>query len=372
MRVGIIGAGIGGLGACIALRRVGVDAHVYEQTQKFQRVGGGINLTPNSVRCLDGLGVGEAVRAGAFRPHYRLSRKWDSGELLLRVDTNDLERKYGIPPLAAHRADLLAALERAVPVDCCHLGKRLTAVRQDEDGVVASFGDGTSEQFDALVGADGIHSAVFKAQFTGAQPRFTGIVAYRATVQAERLRQYEVDSFTKWWGPSADHELVTFPMADGEEFFIFASRAEPDWKQESWSARGDVQSLRSSFSGYHREARDALAECSDVLATALYERDPLPTWSNSRVTLLGDACHAMLPFMAQGAAMALEDAVVLGRCLAGCGRKSVPEALGTYERTRLERTSRIQLGSRRNDVWMRNQDNASWVYGYDAWNTPLL
>jgi salicylate hydroxylase len=371
VRVAIIGAGIGGLASCIALRRIGIEAHVFEQASRFQRVGGGINLTPNSVRCLDGLGIGAAVRSDAYRPQQRLSRKWDTGEVMLKVDTDALEKQYGIPPLAAHRADLLRALEQAIPPECCHLGKRLRGVEQSASAVRVSFADGHSQLFDAVVGADGIHSTVYEALFTGAAPRFTGIVAYRAVVPMDRLPTSQTSGFTKWWGPSPDNELVTFPMSRGE-FFVFASRAEPEWKTESWSAKGDPARLQSAFSHYHEEAREVLAECSEVFAIALYTREPLPSWSSGPVTLLGDACHAMVPFMAQGAAMALEDAVVLSRCLGAAGRDSIADAFVSYQRTRMERTARIQEGSRRNDTWLRDKDNAGWVYGYDAWTTPLL
>jgi len=370
--IGIVGAGIGGLAAAIALRRAGHEVIVFEQARQFARVGADINLTPNAVRALDGLGVGEAARVTAARPSHRISRNYDSGEETSRLEMAEAaEQRYGAPQLTIHRADLLAALTAAVPAECIRLGERALSIAQDADGVTVRFEGGSQAHVDALLGADGIHSAVRTAMFGAESPRFTGIVAYRAVVPAERVAGVpNLGAFTKWWGPNPQSQIVTFPLNRGKDVFIFATTAQDSWHLESWTAPGSVEELRAQYADYHPEARALLDACDTVLKTALYERDPMPAWTQGRLALLGDAAHPMLPFMAQGAGMAIEDAVVLARHLEHAGSAQLPAALLRYQHARLERTSRVQLGSRGNN-WLREGGNADWVYGYDAWAEPL-
>jgi salicylate hydroxylase len=220
-----------------------------------------------------------------------------------------------------------------------------------------------------VIGADGIHSRVRQSLFGAEQPRFTGVVSFRSVVPTERVRQVpEIEAFTKWWGPNPHSQIVTFPLNQGRDTFVFATTAQDSWTEESWTREGDVHELRSFYRDYHPDARALLEACESVTKSALYERDPLPQWSRGRVTLLGDACHPMLPFMAQGAGMAIEDAVVLARCLHHAD--DVPEALRRYAQSRLKRTAEIQIGSRGNQ-WMKTQGNADWVYAYDAWQVAL-
>ena len=370
--IGIVGAGIGGLAAAIALRRNGHDVLVFEQAKQFARVGADINLTPNAVRALDGLGVGDAARVTAARPTHRISRSYDSGEETSRLEMADTaEQKYGAPQLTIHRADLLAGLTELFPADRVQLGKRAQKIAQSEEGVVVDFEDGSSARLGALIGADGIHSVVRTAMFGAESPRFTGIVAYRAVVPAERLQGVpNLNAFTKWWGPNPQSQIVTFPLNRGRDVFIFATTPQDSWQLESWTAPGSVDELREQYVAYHPDARALLDACDTVLKTALYERDPMPAWTVGRMALLGDAAHPMLPFMAQGAGMAIEDAVVLARHLAGVAMRDVAGALQRYERARIERASQVQLGSRGNN-WLREGGNADWVYGYDAWAVPL-
>ena len=372
LTIGIAGAGIGGLAAAIALRRAGHDVIVFEQARQFARVGADINLTPNAVRALDGLGVGEAARVTAARPTHRISRSYDSGEETSRLEMAETaEQKYGAPQLTIHRADLLAALTEAVPAECIQLGRRVQAIAQDAQGVTVRFEEGDEMRVDALLGADGIHSAVRTAMFGAESPRFTGIVAYRAVVPADRLQGVpNLGAFTKWWGPNPQSQIVTFPLNRGKDIFIFATTAQDSWHLESWTAPGSVEELRAQYADYHPEARALLDACDTVLKTALYERDPMPAWTQGRLALLGDAAHPMLPFMAQGAGMAIEDAVVLARHLEGAAPQTVSAALERYAAARMERAAKVQLGSRGNN-WLREGGNADWVYGYDAWTVPL-
>jgi salicylate hydroxylase len=373
LKTGIVGAGIGGLTAAIALHRMGHDVVVFEQAKQFMRVGADINLTPNAVRALDGLGIGDAVRRSAARPTHRISRTWDSGEETSRLEMSDAaEQKYGAPQLTIHRADLLAALADAFPAERVLFSRHAEAIVPDGDGIALRFADGSAERVDVLIGADGIHSAVRTAMFGKESPRFTGVVAFRAVIPAERVAAVpNIQAFTKWWGPNPQSQIVTFPLNRGKDIFIFATTAQESWHLESWTTPGSIQELRDSYAGFHADARALLDACDEVLKTALYERDPLPRWSQGNMVLLGDACHPMMPFMAQGAGMAIEDGVVLARELeqVRCASE-VPAALQNYEAARMERASRIQIGSRGNN-WLREGGNADWVYGYDAWTTSL-
>lgn len=369
--IGIVGAGIGGLSAAIALRRLGREAVVFEQASRFARVGADINLTPNAVKALDGLGVGEALREAAARPTHRISRTWDTGEETSRLEMGNVaEERYGSPQLTMHRADVLSALEAALPADVVRLGTRVADVREEGARIGVHFADGDSATVDVLVGADGIHSAVRTSMFGPERPEFTGVVAYRAVVPAERLDVPNLGAFTKWWGPDPAIQIVTFPLNRGRDVFVFATTPQPEWTEESWTSPGDVVELRRAYRDFHPEARALLDACDEVLKSALYVRDPLPTWSVGSRTLLGDACHPMMPFMAQGAGMAIEDAVVLARALAARPAGEEAQAIEAYQAARLSRTSRVQIGSRGNE-WLKGSGNGDWVYGYDAWSVPI-
>ncbi|MCP5281534.1 MAG: FAD-dependent monooxygenase [Rhodoferax sp.] len=375
LNIAIIGGGVGGLAAAIALLRHGHRVQVYEQTGQFARVGADINLTPNAVRALDGLdaAVGAAVRARGARPTFRISRDWDTGAETSRLGMSDIaETVYGAPQITIHRADVLAALTDALPAQQVSFGKRLSRLRETDAGVELRFDDGALETVDVAIGADGIHSKVRSALFGAESPRFTGVVSFRSVVPTEKVKDVpEIEAFTKWWGPNPQSQIVTFPLNQGRDTFVFATTGQESWHEESWTSPGDVDELRSFYRDFHPNARKLLDACDETLKSALYEREPLPQWSRGHVTLLGDACHPMLPFMAQGACQAIEDAVVLGRCLGPASdRIQAAAALQVYAGARQERTAKIQIGSRGNQ-WMKTQGNADWVYGYDAWTVAL-
>ncbi len=375
LNIGIAGGGVGGLAAAVALRRAGHDVTVYEQSRQWMRVGADINLTPNVVKALDGLGgsIGARIRRDGAQPTYRISRDWDTNLETSRLGMGNIaEAQYGAPQVTIHRADLLSALAAEFPSERVVFGKRVKSLSQDAERVSLTFEDGTIARHDLVVGADGIHSRVRAALFGEEKPRFTGVVSYRSVVPTERVKDVpEIEAFTKWWGPNPQTQIVTFPLNQGRETFVFATTGQPEWTEESWTSEGDVQELRAAYKDFHPEPRKLLDACDKVLKSALYEREPLPTWSVGAVTLLGDACHPMLPFMAQGAGMAIEDAVVLGRALAAVrDRSQAMRGLQVYEDARRERTARIQIGSRGNQ-WMKGPGNADWVYGYDAWQVPL-
>lgn len=370
--IAVVGGGVGGLAAAIALQRSGHRVTVFEQASRYGRVGADINLTPNAVKVADGLGAGEALREKGAQPTHRISRTWDTGAETSRLEmAAAAERDYHAPQITIHRADLLEALSSRLPAATLTLEKRVSTVGQRGRGAFIRFADQSERDFDLVVGADGIHSVVRAALFGDDKPEFTGLVSFRATVAREKVGDLpNVDAFTKWWGPNPATQIVTFPLNRGREQFVFATTVQEGWREESWTLPGDVEELRRIYKDFHWEARALLDACSAVTKSALYVREPMERWSDGAVTLLGDACHPMVPFMAQGACMALEDAAVLARCLDGVQPGHVPAALERYEGTRRERTTRVQRGSRGNE-WLKAGGNAAWVYGYDAWQVPL-
>ena len=370
-RIAILGAGIGGLVAAAALRMAGFEPKVYEQARGFARVGAGIQMSPNAYNVVRAFGLGERLRATAFEPRAWLNREADTGEMRFEYPLGAAaEARYGAPYLLMHRGDLHAGLASLVPADTIELGRRLTAVEDGPDDLVLRFADGGEARTDLVIGADGVHSLMREHLLGPERPRFSGRVAYRAVFPAHLLGGREIGDNTKWWGTDR-HIVIYFVNPHREELYFVTSLPEPDWTLESWSAEGDVATLRAAFAGFHPEVRHVLDACPAVHKWAIIERDPLPRWSGGRVVLLGDACHPMTPYMAQGAAMAMEDAAVLSRCLAGADLADLGSRCIQFEALRKERTSRMQLNSHRNE-FMSSATDPDWVYGYDAWQTPLL
>ncbi len=372
INIGICGGGIGGFGAAIALRKFGHNVHVFEKAPQLNRIGADINLTPNAVFALDQMGLGEYLRKTAARPSFRISRDGITGEETSRLVMSDsAQEKYGAPQLTIHRADLLQSLRDQLPDELVSLGACVQSVKLEKDSSIIIFDDGSSKSFDLIIGADGIHSAVRKSLFGADDPVFTGIVSYRAVFDANDAKGLpDLDSFTKWWGKTSDKQIVTFPLTLGEEIFVFATTSQADWTEEGWTLKGDVEELREAYKEFHPNARALLENCKEVTKSALYVREALPAWSEMNTTLLGDAAHPMVPFMAQGACMAIEDAVVLARCLENANRSDVKAALIKYEAARKPRTTKIQVSSLANE-WMKKEGNADWVYGYNAWQVEL-
>lgn len=370
LSIAVIGAGIGGLTAAATLRRIGHEVRIYEQAQAFTRLGAGIQQGPNAVKVLRGLGLEPKLRNLAFRPDAALNRQWDTGEITWERRLGDeVEDKYGAPYLYMHRGDLHAALAEIVPSDIVHRERKLVDLIQEKDGVTLEFADGSQAEADLVVGADGVHSVVREILLGREKPHFTGRVAYRATFPAALLDGAEIDDCAKWWGPDR-HIVIYYVNPRRDEIYFVTSTPEPDFAVESWSAKGDLDQLRAAYRDFHPKVRAVLDACPDVHKWALFERDPLPCWSAERVTLLGDACHPMTPYMAQGAATAIEDAVVLSRCLQDVDRGAVDTALRRYEESRKPRTARIQQISRLNDM-QKIKAEIERVYGYDAWTAPL-
>ncbi|GAB3974486.1 FAD-dependent monooxygenase [Plantactinospora veratri] len=386
LRIGIVGGGIGGLSAALSLLRAGFDVRVYERAATLAETGAGVQISPNASRILHRLGLAAELARTGVRPVALHQRRWADGRTLLRAPLGAaLEERFGYPYYQMHRADLLAALARAVPADRLHLGHRLTGLTEHGDSVTASFEGGVRAECDVLVGADGIHSTVRGELFGAEAARFTGCVAYRGLVPAHRLRHLELEvSGEVWLGPG--RHFVHYFVSDRRLVNFVAVLERDAWRRESWTDRGDLGEALAAYADWHPQVRAILSAVDETYVWALFDRPPLRRWSVGRVTLLGDACHPMLPFMAQGAAQAIEDGATLATCLAEPGTDPAA-ALARYERVRLPRTSRMQALSADNKIRFHLPDGpeqrdrdarmagggtdwsveaVAWIYRHDA------
>ena len=384
--VGVVGAGIGGLSAALSLLAAGFDVRVYERASGLGEVGAGVQVSPNASRILHRLGLGQAIAGTGVKPVELHQRRWDDGRTLARTPwAETIEARFGFPYYQVHRADLLAALAGALPADRIHLGHRLVGLTDHGDGVRARFAHGAEVEVDVLVGADGIHSGVRSELFGPEHPRFTGCVAYRGLVPAERVRGLSLEVSTQIWLGPRRHFVHYF--VSGQRLVNFVAVVEQDtWTRESWTDRDDLAGALAAFDGWHPQVRELLTAVDETFIWALFDRAPLDRWSAGRVTLLGDACHPMLPFMAQGAAQAIEDGATLAACLADAGSDPV-DALRRYERLRIPRTARLQAMSTGNKTLFHLPDGpaqqerdarlasgsatlaldgAAWIYQHDA------
>ncbi len=369
--IAIVGGGMGGLATAATLGQLGVNVTIYEQAEAFTRIGAGIQMMPNSMKVLRRIGIEDRLLRTSFKPFSHLNREWDSGTVIRELPMPaDL---FGAPYLCMHRADLTDALASAIPEGSLQLGKKLAGLDQDGNGVTLRFEDGTTATADAVVGADGVHSLVRDVIVGPDEPLHKGRIAYRAVFSSDRLGGRDIGpSRTKWWGVDR-HIVIYYVTAAKSEIYFVTSVPEPaGWlTKESWSAKGDVEELRAAYDGFHEDVRAVLEACPDCHKWAILEREPLPHWSDGRIVLLGDACHPMTPYMAQGAACAIEDAAVLARCIERFDGDDLEGAFALYEAVRKPRTSKIQAISSAN-TWMKGgDDDTSWLYGYDAWNVPL-
>lgn len=391
MKISIIGAGIGGLTAAVSLLRQGHKVQVYEQSAELKEVGAAIQMSANATKVLFHLGLKPILEAVGVKPNSFDFRRFDDGELLHQIELGDKhEAKFGVPYYQIHRGDLHAALFEQVQLldpTAVQLGYRAESVVETDQAIEVRFSNGKIVASDLLIGADGIKSVIRQHVIDTEPPVFTGQVAWRLAIPTERIPKELRPPLasTIWCGPQ--NHAVMYYMRRGE-LINFVGCVERPWEEESWILNRPWSELDQDYAGWHPMVRAVIehAEKDECYRWSLNNRKPITTWSTPRVTLLGDAVHPTLPYMAQGAAMAIEDAAVLARAL----ELAMPlnEQLCVYQQHRAPRTERVVLEStqmgdlyhiadadamreafkERNIAASRN----NWLYPYDPLQVSLM
>lgn len=345
MRVLIAGGGIGGLTTAIALRQQGIEALVLEQAEALNEIGAGIQIASNAAIVLRELGLEVAMRAVGVMPQSYDYRDLHSGRLLYQAPLGDeAARRYGAPMYNVHRADLVQLLFDAVPAEAKRLGARCVGIAQTDEVVEVRLASGETLRGDALIGCDGIHSVVRQHLRGPEDKQFANILMWRSLIPADQLAGIDLpERGNYWFGPG--RTLITYWVRPHNLYSILASVPASEVRRESWTENGDIAELLRSFEDAEPRARAMLEQVKTAFITGMYYRDPIDSWSSGRITLLGDAAHPMVPFLAAGAGQSIEDAWTLARVLAR-RQHDVPGALLEYQRRRLPRTTRIQAGAR--------------------------
>ena len=350
LNVVIVGGGIGGLFVANALVTHGIEVAVYEQAPALGEVGAGVYITPNSVRHLQRIGLGPAVdkwgaKVGKSSRYYH-----HDGSVIAPVQVTDSmgwNATYGM-----HRADLVDMLASSLPPGIVHTGHRCSGFTRNGSTARVSFANGATAEGDVAIGADGIHSELRQHVFPPPRPVFSGTVAYRGYVRTELVPEWPAESWEMWLGQGK--HFLTYPMRAGSLInfvgFVPVDTGMKEQMKESWSAPGDPEALRREFAGWDPRIGTLLRQVEITFRSALHDRDPSPSWTRGRLTLLGDAAHAMLPHLGQGANQSIEDGMALATILAGATRETVPGALLAYERLRRERAASVQSGARQNGL----------------------
>ena len=345
MKIAIAGGGIGGLTAALALVRNGVEVTVLEQMPSVPAVGASLQLGPNATRLLEALGLLPALRAIGSRPDAVDFLRWDNGSLLLHSEHGEAaERHFGAPQLDFFRPDLHRALADALPPGVLRLGARVVGLEDVGEHVDVVIDGGRRLRVDGVVAADGIRSPL-RQQLVGAEdPVFSGTVVYRGVAPRDAAEDLHPDRVNRYWVGPARHR-VTYWIGGGRLLAVNVAVQDAAWREESWTIETSWDEPLAYLDGWDEALRERVRRCRPVLRGGVFVRKPIPRWSFGRVTLLGDAAHAMEPFQAQGAAQAVEDAFVLGDCVAESDG-DVIGAFARYERIRTSRAAALQDASR--------------------------
>lgn len=391
----IAGGGIGGISAGLALARRGFDVRIFEKTPEIREVGAGIQISPNGMRVLYELGLEAPINATACRTDRKIVGLGLTGEMFEQYFNGpEILEQYGYPYSTIHRADLFQALLdglRQTDPDALRLGSEVVAAAQSEDGVTLTLADGTTAEGAVLIAADGVHSRIRDSLIGDGRPSFTGILAWRGVLPMERVPEHmRTADALNWIGPFG--HIVNYPLRGGELMNIASYIERDDWQVESWTESGSHEEYLNDFATWHEDIHALIRGVIEPFKWALLVREPLESWTTGRITLLGDAAHPTLPFLAQGANMTLEDSFVLARALEAYG-DSPAEALLRYEAARRERANLMVTRSAANTARYHNAtladpavarryveteftrervtQNYEWLYGYDVTQVPV-
>lgn len=386
MRVGIVGAGLGGLAAALALQQRGISVSVFEQTTRLSEVGAGITLSPNATKVINGLGLENELAAAATQVRKQGVLHFADGRILAQNDRGDLPfERYGAHYYQLHRADLHSILVQALAArapGALELGRQVVEFAEDRSGVEIAFADGHRTAVDVLVGCDGIRSDARERLFGSRPPLFTGSVAWRGLVPAERVRDLALPLKSAMM-IAPGRNIGLYPIRNETLINYVAICAQAEWTEEGWNIASSPEELLAHFVGWYPPVLELLGATPPdaCFKWGLFEHRPFERWSVGRVTLLGDAAHAMLPYMGQGAAMAMEDGVVLARCLASLDDPAA--ALAVYESARKPRTTLCQMESKAKGLRWSGEDTEKYdqsrhrneetlgLFDYDAATVPL-
>ena len=356
MNICIVGAGLGGLSAALALLQKGFRVTVLEQAAALGEIGAGVQLGPNAVGVLYRMGLQAPLEQVTCETLGKRVRLWNTGQTWPLFDLGTVAREmYGYPYLTVHRADLhrvLVDAVRALQPEALVLNAKLHSLHTRSDGVSLQLADGRVWEADAVIGADGVHSRVRAALFGEDAPRYSGVMAWRGVIDASKLPTHMREPYgTNWVGPGA--HVVQYPLRQGALMNFVGAIEGNRWEIESWSERGTREECLGDFVGWHEEVQAMIHAIEVPYKWVLKVRDPMDSWSHGPVTLLGDACHPTLPFLAQGAAMAMEDGYMLARAMALCPTDAA-QGFARYEAVRKERTARVVEGSAANTQRFHN------------------
>ncbi|MGZ2385104.1 6-hydroxynicotinate 3-monooxygenase [Rhizobium leguminosarum] len=367
-KIAIIGAGLGGAAAGALLQNAGFDVQIFEQAPSFSRLGAGIHMGPNVLKIFQRIGMDQKLIDISSTPAYWFSRDGLTGDYLSRIPLEG----YGATYCTVHRGDLSALQMDTMTPGTVQFNKRLTRLEDNGSDVYLEFQDGTSARATIVIGADGINSRVRETLLGAEKPNYSGWVGHRAMISAEKLKKFDLtfEDCVKWWGPDR-HMMVYYTTSRRDEYYYVTGVPHPAWEFDGAFVQSSREEMSEAFAGYHPVIQALIEATDDVTKWPLFNRNPLPLWSQGRMVLLGDACHPMKPHMAQGAAMAIEDAAMLARCLEETGSQDYATAFRLYEASRRDRATQVQTVSNAN-TFLQTQEDPSWVYGYDVYAEPIL
>ena len=352
------------------LAHAGYDVKVYEQAPRLERIGAGIHLYPNGVKVLQRIGLEGSLQSAGVLPDGFGNREWDSGEITYTLPSHQFSALYGAPHLILHRGDLVEILAAGLAPGVLELGKRLVGLEDRGDTISLEFDDGSRAEADLVIGADGINSKVREILIGPEQPTYTGHVAHRAIFPASLLGALTVADATKWW--AEDRYFLAYHLKEARDELYFVTGVPEPWDDDDYApVPTDKDRLRAAFDGFHPEVQRIIEACPQSMTWPVLYRDPYPLWSRGRIVLLGDACHPMKPHMGQGAAMAMEDAAMLVRCIQHLGEEDPVAAIDLYRSLRFDRTTRVKVVSDGHE-WLRHGCDGDWLFGYDVFEVPLV